>query len=161
MASNERLTHIDPLGLAQMVDVSSKTPTKRVAVAECRVILTREIVDLFSGDDIYTPKGSVFQVATIAGILAAKKTGELIPMCHPVGLDNVTLDIKLEGLEVLVRCTAVVNARTGVEMEALTGASIAALTIYDMCKAMSHDIEIRQVRLVEKSGGKKDFRRNA
>ena len=107
-----------------------------------------------------TKKGPVFQTAIIAGIMAAKKTGELIPLCHPLGLENCKLVISLnEQREVVIDCTASITAKTGVEMEALVGASIAALTIYDMCKAMSHDIVIRETKLIEKTGGKRDFKR--
>src|ERR1700753_764712 len=108
-----------------------------------------------------TAKGSVFQVAMIAGIMAAKKTGELIPLCHPLGLDNCDIQISInQQNEVVIDCTATITSKTGVEMEALVGASLAALTIYDMCKAMSHDIIIRETKLMAKTGGKRDFRRD-
>jgi cyclic pyranopterin phosphate synthase len=103
----------------------------------------------------------VFQTAIIAGIMAAKKTGDLIPLCHPLGLDNCNVTIRInEQQEVVVDCTASITAKTGVEMEALVGASIAALTIYDMCKAMSHDIVIKETKLISKTGGKRDFKRS-
>ena len=92
--------------------------------------------------------------------MAAKKTGELIPLCHPIGLDGCDFSIEVKGLEVIIECTATIAAKTGIEMEALTGASLAALTIYDMCKALSHNIVIKETRLIEKTGGKKDFRYN-
>jgi len=105
-------------------------------------------------------KGSVFQIAIIAGIMAAKKTGELIPLCHPLGLDNCMVHISInEKNEVVIDCTASITAKTGVEMEALVGASVAALTVYDMCKAMSHDIIIKETMLLSKTGGKRDFKR--
>ena len=110
--------------------------------------------------DLQTKKGSVFQTAIIAGIMAAKKTGDLIPLCHPLGLDNCAITISLnETNEVVIDCTASITAKTGVEMEALVGASIAALTVYDMCKAMSHDIVIKETKLLSKTGGKRDFKR--
>jgi cyclic pyranopterin phosphate synthase len=116
-------------------------------------------MDLLEGEEIHTKKGPVFQTAILAGIMAAKKTSELIPLCHPLALNKVGVEISInEKREVIIDCTARVSGKTGVEMEALTGASIAALTIYDMCKAFSHDIVIRETRLVEKTGGKRDFK---
>jgi cyclic pyranopterin phosphate synthase len=113
-----------------------------------------------TNEDIQTKKGSVFQTAIIAGIMAAKKTGELIPLCHPLGLDNCQINIHFnDDQEVVIDCTATITAKTGVEMEALVGASIAALTIYDMCKALSHDIVIKETKLMAKTGGKRDFKR--
>ncbi|HWZ02165.1 MAG TPA: cyclic pyranopterin monophosphate synthase MoaC, partial [Mucilaginibacter sp.] len=110
--------------------------------------------------DLQTKKGSAFQTAIIAGIMAAKKTGDLIPLCHPLGLDNCNISIDVnEQNEIVIDCTASITAKTGVEMEALVGASIAALTVYDMCKAMSHDIIIKETKLLAKTGGKRDFRR--
>ncbi len=155
-----QLTHIDEAGKATMVDVGAKTPTKRSATARAIVCLTPEILQQLSGGELHTPKGSVFQVAIIAGIMAAKRTSDLIPLCHPLGMDNCTIDIRLnEQNEVVITCTAAITAKTGIEMEALVGASIAALTIYDMCKAMSHDIVVKEIMLIEKTGGKNDFRR--
>jgi cyclic pyranopterin phosphate synthase len=106
-----------------------------------------------------TKKGPVFQTAIIAGVMGAKKTSELIPLCHPLGLDNCQVEIHVDGEDVVITSTATVSAKTGVEMEALTAASVAALTVYDMCKAMSHDIVISEVKLLEKAGGKSDFKR--
>ena len=143
-----------------MVDVSEKKITKRSATARSIVVLPQEVLDKFDDGDITTKKGSVFQIAIIAGVMAAKKTSELIPLCHPLGLDDcqITIDFNDEQ-EVVIDCTATITAKTGVEMEALTGASIAALTIYDMCKAMSHNIEIKETKLMKKTGGKHDFNR--
>lgn len=156
-----QLTHIDEQGRANMVDVSEKAVSKRTARARSIVQLPAEVLAQISSGDIQTKKGPVFQTAIIAGIMAAKKTGELIPLCHPLGLDNCNIDIHInEQNEVVVDCTATITAKTGIEMEALTGASIAALTIYDMCKAMSHDIVIKETRLMEKTGGKSDYRRD-
>jgi cyclic pyranopterin phosphate synthase len=119
------------------------------------------VLDKLVHGDIQTKKGAVFQTATIAGIMAAKKTGELIPLCHPLGLDNCHIDIELNKRnEVVITCTAGIESKTGVEMEALVGASIAALTVYDMCKALSHDIIIKEMKLIKKTGGKRDFERS-
>lgn len=152
------LTHLDSKNQPQMVDVSDKAVTQRRAVAQSKVVLTEEIMKQLQGDDIVTRKGAVFQTAIIAGIMAAKKTSELIPLCHILPLDKVNIQINpIENNTVLIECEAKATHRTGVEMEALTGATIAALTVYDMCKAMSHDIRIEDTRLLTKSGGKKDF----
>jgi cyclic pyranopterin phosphate synthase len=154
-------THLDTSGNPSMVDVGEKPVTRRTAVARAIVNLPDEVLEIFESGDIRTRKGAVFQTAIIAGVMAAKRTGELIPLCHPLGLDNCQVQISLnERREVIVECTAAITGKTGVEMEALTGASIAALTIYDMCKAFSHDIVIREIKLMEKTGGKRDFKRN-
>ena len=142
-----------------MVDVGNKARTQREAHARSVVHLPREVAEQFSGDEITTAKGPVFATAIIAGVMAAKRTHELIPFCHPLGLDSCKIDIALEGSDVIVDCRCRVQHKTGVEMEALTGASIAALTVYDMLKALSHDIVISETRLMAKSGGKRDFRR--
>lgn len=144
-----------------MVDVTEKPVTHRTATARSIVVLPPEVFELLSGDELQSKKGPVFQTAIIAGIMAAKKTGDLIPLCHPLGLDNCNISIQInEQQEVVVDCTASITAKTGVEMEALVGASIAALTIYDMCKAMSHHIVIKETRLIAKTGGKRDFKRS-
>lgn len=141
-----------------MVNVGEKTPTQRLARARARVWLGEDILSQLEAGDMYSPKGPVFQTAIVAGVMAAKKTGELIPLCHPIGMENCQIDIRItENREVEIHCTASVTAKTGIEMEALTGASIAALTIYDMCKAFSQNIIIKEIRLVEKRGGKTDF----
>ena len=143
-----------------MVDISLKDISHRTATARSIVALPDEVLEKLTNGDIQTKKGSVFQTAIIAGIMAAKKTGELIPLCHPLGLDNCKIDIHIsDEKELIIDCTASITARTGVEMEALVGASIAALTVYDMCKALSHDIVIKETRLMEKTGGKRDFKR--
>ncbi len=152
------LSHVDARNQPTMVDVSGKTVTRRTAHARARVLLPPVVRAAFAGGDIQTPKGPVFQTAIIAGTMGAKRTSELIPFCHPIGLDACRIEIILdEGGDVLIDCTTRVEHRTGVEMEALTAASIAALTIYDMCKALSHDIVIAEVRLITKTGGKSDF----
>lgn len=150
-------THIDADNNPSMVDVSAKTITKRTATARSIVWLTDEIIAQFQNGDIVTKKGSVVQTAIIAGTMGAKKTAELIPLCHPLGLDSCKFKIELIGNEIIIDCTCSLTAKTGVEMEALTGASIAALTIYDMCKAFSHDLVIKETRLITKSGGKSDY----
>ena len=154
------LSHLNKKSQPVIVDVSEKKITRRKAVARSIVSLPDEVVAVLQKEDFTTKKGSVFQTAIIAGIMAAKKTGELIPLCHPLGLDNCEIDIQLnDRQDVVIHCTASIEAKTGVEMEALTGASIAALTVYDMCKALSHDIVIREIKLMEKTGGKNDFSR--
>ena len=160
MSVTKILSHLDENNRAKMVDVSAKQITNRTAIARSIVVLPVEVLVQLSDGDIQTKKGSVFQVAIIAGIMAAKKTGDLIPLCHPLGLDNCNIDISMNDIdEIIIDCTASITAKTGVEMEALVGASIAALTIYDMCKALSHDIVIKETRLIKKTGGKNDFER--
>ena len=148
------LNHIDAAGNAVMVDVSAKEETVRVAVAAGRIHMLPETFHVIA--EGRGRKGDVLGVARIAGIMAAKKTSELIPLCHPLALEKVTVDFEMraEASEVEVRCTAKLTGKTGVEMEALTGASVALLTIYDMCKAIDRGMEIRAVSLQEKSGGK-------
>ena len=143
-----------------MVDVSDKTASDREAHARTRVRLPDEAAVLISDDDIHTKKGPVFATAIIAGVMAAKKTHELIPFCHPLGLDNCKLTIEMDGTDVVIDCRCKVHHKTGVEMEALTGASVAALTVYDMLKAVSQDIVISETKLIAKSGGKRDFQRD-
>lgn len=155
------LTHLDEHNQPRMVDVSSKNITIRTATARCTVFLPLPIIpSLREGDELTSKKGSVFQTASIAGIMAAKRTDSLIPLCHGLPLEHCSVDCRiLSDTEVEIMCTAKTSHKTGVEMEALTGASLAALTIYDMCKALSHDIEIRSVALVAKTGGKSDYAR--
>ncbi|HFA50988.1 MAG TPA: cyclic pyranopterin monophosphate synthase MoaC [Bacteroidetes bacterium] len=156
---SKEFTHLDAAGNPSMVDVGTKRITRRSATARSIVVLDKEILLHFENEDIRTKKGPVFQTAVLAGVMAAKRTGELIPLCHPLGLENCQINIFLnKNNEVQIECTASLTGKTGVEMEALTGASIAALTIYDMCKAFSHNIIIKETRLVEKTGGKRDFR---
>ena len=153
-------SHLDERGQPNMVDVGGKQVSHRTAVARSVVSLPDEVLEQLTNGDIQTKKGSVFQTAVIAGIMAAKKTGDLIPLCHPLGLDNCSINIHLnEQREIVIDCAATITAKTGVEMEALVGASIAALTVYDMCKALSHDIVIKETKLMEKTGGKRDFKR--
>ena len=154
MAVND-LTHLDKNDRPQMVDVSAKEITTRIATASCLVDLGTELMADFAAGDLVTKKGSVLQTATIAGIMGSKKTPELIPMCHPIGLEKVNIDITPASDTALrVSCTCKITSKTGVEMEALTAASVTALTIYDMCKALDKGIVIESVQLLEKQGGK-------
>jgi cyclic pyranopterin phosphate synthase len=154
----QKLSHYDAAGRASMVDVSGKKPTVREAEASAFVAMSRKVLRALPQN----PKGDPLEVARVAGILAAKRTSELIPMCHPLPLSKVevTMEVRRDGIAIrtLVRTTA----ETGVEMEALTAASVAALTVYDMCKALDKAIEIREVVLLRKSGGKSgDYKRRS
>jgi len=155
-----KLSHVDAGNRPTMVDVSSKERSVREAHARSVVRLPPEIERLLSGNEIDSKKGPVFATAIIAGVMAAKKTHELIPFCHPIGLDDCQISITIQDDEAIVDCRCKVFHKTGVEMEALTGASVAALTIYDMLKAMSHDIVIVETRLMAKTGGKRDYLRD-
>jgi cyclic pyranopterin phosphate synthase len=153
------LTHVDAANRPTMVDVGDKTVTTRTAVARAVVVFPADAV-LRSGDVLRTKKGPVFDTAIIAGVMAAKKTHDLIPFCHPLPLEDCKIAIEWgEGNEAVIECSVRATHKTGVEMEALTGATVAALTIYDMCKALTHGIAIREVTLLEKTGGKRDFGR--
>jgi cyclic pyranopterin monophosphate synthase len=158
--NKQQFTHIDASGNPQMVDVSEKKVTRRMAKAQAVVHLGKVIISQMKGDELITKKGPVFQTAIIAGVMGAKKTSELIPFCHPIGLEDCQIKIDVKGEKAIINSSAVITSKTGVEMEALTAASIAALTIYDMCKALSHDIIIEEIKLMEKTGGKRDFKRN-
>ena len=151
------LSHFDEAGKIMMVDVSAKDATTRRAVASCRVRLSPETVGVLRTQQ--NPKGDPLEIARIAGIMAAKKTAELIPLCHQINLSKVNITAELRDDGVYLEGEAVTDAKTGVEMEALTAVSVAALTIYDMCKAVQKDIEITQIRLESKIGGKEDYRR--
>ncbi|HXV40224.1 MAG TPA: cyclic pyranopterin monophosphate synthase MoaC [Steroidobacteraceae bacterium] len=152
------LTHVDAEGRPSMVDVTAKQPTLRVATACARIRFPRETFAALTASGFETAKGPVIATAIVAGTMAAKRTHELIPFCHPLGLERCDVEIAPAGEDSLeVRCTAAVHHRTGVEMEALTGAAIAALAVYDMCKSLSHGIVIEETRLLEKRGGKSDF----
>jgi cyclic pyranopterin phosphate synthase len=149
-----RLSHLDEQGRARMVDVSEKEITSRIAVARGTIHMRPETLALILEDKI--EKGDVFAVARVAGIMAAKKTSELIPMCHPLSITSVEIDLtaKENPARVDIEATARVSSKTGVEMEALTAAAVAALTIYDMCKAVDREMTIGEIRLFKKSGGK-------
>lgn len=148
------LSHLDARGRARMVDVGAKDETERRAVAEARVVMAPETLALIQ--DASVPKGDVIATARLAGIMAAKRTHELIPLCHQLNLTSVGVEIEAEaalpGLHIVTE--AKLRGRTGVEMEALVAASVAALTVYDMCKAVDRGMEVRDVRLLEKSGGR-------
>ena len=146
------LTHLNPSGEAHMVDVSDKIDTVRSATAQSRLALTKAVVTAIGDDNL--PKGDLYATARIAGIHAAKKCSDLIPLCHPLPLSKITVDIVLQGNDLIITAVCKTTGKTGVEMEALTAASVAALTVYDMCKALDKGIIIRDVRLLEKSGGK-------
>ena len=153
-------SHLNADNNPAMVDVGRKAVTRRTARAQSIVSLGPDIMQHLVGQDIATKKGPVFQTAIIAGTMAAKRTDDLIPLCHSLGLDNCQITIITEGTDAVVDCLVSTEGKTGVEMEALVGASVAALTIYDMCKAFSHDIIIRETKLMEKTGGKRDFQRD-
>lgn len=150
-------SHIDSAAQPTMVDVADKAVTKRTATAAARVRFPHEVAQALRAQQFHTAKGPVFQTAIIAGTMAAKRTHELLPFCHPLGIEHCRISVDMDGDEALVRCSVSVHHKTGVEMEALTGASVAALTIYDMCKALSHDIVIADTRLIDKRGGKSDI----
>jgi len=155
-----RFTHLDARARPTMVDVGAKAVSERSAEAEARVRLPAAVARVLKRSGYRSPKGAVFDTAILAGVMAAKRTSELIPFCHPLALEHVQLEIgfaaaKADAALVVVRCRVAVHHKTGVEMEALTGAAVAALTIYDMCKALSHEIRIEQVRLLSKPGGRR------
>lgn len=164
MSPKRSLSHIGAGNRPQMVDVGAKPVTRRTAHAVAVVVLPPALAALLEGGEIATAKGPVFQAAILAGIMGAKRTSGLIPLCHPLALDDCKVEIEARpacpdgSVEVEIHCRARTEARTGVEMEALTGASIAALTLYDMGKAATHGIVIREIRLLEKTGGKADYR---
>jgi cyclic pyranopterin phosphate synthase len=151
------LTHVDAAGKPAMVDISGKSVSARSATAECLVAFPREVAQTLRDGDLRTKKGAVIDTAIVAGTMAVKRTAELIPFCHPLPIHGI--DFLLEWhdeLALRIACTVRTEHRTGVEMEALTGATVAALTVYDMCKALSHEIVIREARLLAKRGGKRD-----
>ena len=152
-------SHINKKGNPKMVNVSDKKVTKRTAIARGTMFLGREVVSHFSNDELMTKKGPVFQTAIIAGIQGVKKTSELIPMCHPLLINGVDIDISIVDEESIeVECKVTIEGKTGVEMEALTGVNIACLTIYDMCKSISQEMVIKEVKLIEKTGGKSEIK---
>jgi len=149
-------SHIDPAEHPTMVDIGGKAVTHRTAVAEAVVRFPPEVAQALDERGWRSAKGPIFDTAIVAGVLGAKRTHELIPFCHPLGIENCRITIERDGACARIRCTVSVHHKTGVEMEALTGAGIAALTLYDMCKALSHDIVIGELRLLAKHGGKSD-----
>jgi len=168
--SSPALTHLDARARPTMMDVGGKQVTHRIAIAEARLRLPAAVVRALQRTGHRTRKGPVFDTAILAGVMAAKRTAELIPFCHPLALEQCQIEIELQRSQrtvtrtrpaaglIVVRCRVEVHHKTGVEMEALTGATVAALTIYDMCKALSHEIRIEHVRLLSKSGGRRAFR---
>jgi len=154
------LSHVNTKGRPAMVDVGDKPVTTRTAHARAIVLLPRGLGRRVHGGEIATHKGPVFQTASLAGVMAAKRTSELIPLCHPLPLEDCQVEIGVGpgGTKLTIDCRVRTHAKTGVEMEALTGASVAALTVYDMTKALSPGIVIRDVRLLEKTGGKRPYR---
>jgi len=154
----KEFTHLDSSGKATMVDVSTKQVTARAALAVSTVYLGEEIIQQLKDGELFTKKGGVFQTAIIAGIMAAKKTSDLIPMCHPLGITDCKITIEPINNELIeIRCTCKVLGKTGVEMEALTGVTVAALTVYDMCKSFGHHMIIKETKLLKKIGGKSDI----
>jgi len=159
MPPKPRLSHLDPAGKAKMVDVGDKPITARVAQAEGFITLQRSTIEAIASDQV--PKGEVLSTARLAGIIAAKRTGDLIPLCHPLALDSVEVDFDLPDLspagskpvQLRIKSVARISAKTGVEMEALTAVAVAALTIYDMCKAIDKSMVIGDIRLISKTGG--------
>jgi cyclic pyranopterin phosphate synthase len=157
-------SHLDAQDRPQMVDVGGKAVTRRMAHAVAVVWLPPALAALLSDGEIATKKGPVFQTAILAGVMGAKRTSDLIPLCHPLPIEDCKIDIQRIGPDegggaaVEIHCRVRTEAKTGVEMEALTGASVAALTLYDMGKAVTHGIVIREIRLLEKTGGKSDIR---
>jgi cyclic pyranopterin phosphate synthase len=152
-----KFTHLDEEQRPTMVDVSDKAATRRSATAEAQVRFPSAVAAALRESGLRSAKGPVFDTAIVAGVMGAKRTHELIPFCHPLGIEDCRVAIDLVGDTAVIRCTVTVHHKTGVEMEALTGASIAALTIYDMCKALSHGIVIGDVRLLAKDGGKREY----
>ena len=151
------LTHVSPANRPTMVDVGDKAVTTRIARARAVVTFPQEVLGS-KGDPLQTKKGPVVDTAIVAGVLAAKQTHNLIPFCHPIPLEDCTIEVDWnEARELVIECSVRATHKTGVEMEALTGAATAALTVYDMCKSLSHGIRIRDLRLLAKTGGKSDF----
>lgn len=151
-------SHLNHKNNPKMVTISDKKITKRTAIAKASMFLGKEVIAHFTNDELITKKGPVFQTAIIAGIQGVKKTSDLIPMCHPLLIDGIDIDINItDDAHIDVVCKVTITGKTGVEMEALTGANIACLTIYDMCKSISQKMIIKEVKLLEKTGGKSDI----
>ncbi len=154
------LSHVDAANRPTMVDVSDKSVTDRTAHARAVVEFPEDLAERLVDGDIQTKKGPVFATAIVAGVMGAKRTHELVPFCHPLGLDSCKITIDMDDARhAVIDCVCKIRHKTGVEMEALTGATVAALTVYDMCKALSHDIRIVETCLMAKTGGKQDFHR--
>jgi cyclic pyranopterin phosphate synthase len=156
---DENFSHINKNNQPKMVDVGSKKVSKRKATAKVSMFLGNKIIAHFQNNELITKKGPVFQTAIIAGIQAVKKTSDIIPMCHPLLINGVDIIIEITDNEhIEIFCTVAIEGKTGVEMEALTGASVAALTVYDMCKAISQNMIIKETKLIKKTGGKSDIK---
>ena len=154
--SMNKLSHIDASNRPRMVDVGAKAVTARTAVAEAVVRFPKDVADVLREGGMRSKKGPVIDTAVVAGTMAAKRTHELIPFCHPLAIERCRIEADfVSDTELAIRCDVAITHKTGVEMEALTGASVAALTIYDMCKALSHDIVLAEIRLLGKTGGKR------
>ena len=155
------LSHLDDAGRPAMVDVSEKAPTKRTARAQATVVLPPEVRALFRDGELHSKKGPVFHTAVLTGTMAAKKTSDLLPLCHPLPLEKCTFDVRMDEAagHVVIECEVATHHRTGVEMEALAGVYAAALAVYDLCKGVSHDIVITETKLLQKTGGRRDFQR--
>lgn len=153
------ISHLDKSGNPQMVDVSEKKITSRIAMAQSVVQFPPDVFAQLEQHHFLSAKGSIIATAIIAGTMAAKRTADLIPLCHPLSLSQIKIDITIGSNSLIIVATVKCEGKTGVEMEALTAASVAALTVYDMCKALSHDIVISQTRLLEKKGGKSDYKK--
>lgn len=152
-------SHINTSGNPKMVNVSDKQITQRIAIAKAKMFLGKEVISHFTNNELVTKKWPVFQTSIIAGIQAVKKTSELIPMCHPLLINGVDIEIKmLDNEHAEVTCKVSIEGKTGVEMEALTGASVTCLTMYDMCKSISQKMVIQEIKLIEKTGGKSDIK---
>jgi len=157
----DKFSHLNETNMPKMVNVGNKNISKRKALARGEMFLGKDIIGLLIEGDLQTKKGPVFQTAIVAGIQAVKKTSELIPMCHPLFVNGIDLNIEIKDEEnIVIQCSVELDGKTGVEMEALTGVSIAALTVYDMCKAVSQNMKIKEIELIEKTGGKSDLRKN-
>lgn len=154
---DQTLTHVDETGQPSMVDVGGREETRREATAQAIVILPPEVQALAKDGEIFAPKGPVFATAIVAGTLAVKRTSDLVPFCHPLPVEKIRIRCDLVDGNAEIFCTVACTARTGVEMEALTGASVAALTVYDMCKALSLGMEIREIKLLAKTGGRRNY----
>jgi cyclic pyranopterin phosphate synthase len=158
--SSKKLSHVDAAGKPRMVDVSAKRVTHRVARAECRVLFPTAMAKALHAKGLRSKKGPVLDTAMIAGTQAVKRTHELIPFCHPLPIERCTFDLRfLDEQTLSIECEVAVRARTGVEMEALTGVTVAALTVYDMCKSLGHDMQIGPARVLDKCGGKTTLKR--
>ena len=157
--SASNLTHVDPQGRPRMVDVGAKAVTARAATARAVVRFPLAVARALRASGMRAKKGSVIDTAIVAGTMAVKRTHELIPFCHPLAIERCEFSVEFAtSTELAIQCEVAISHKTGVEMEALTGASVAALTVYDMCKALSHEIVIAEIRLLEKSGGKRRVR---